>query len=69
MKIKMRIMLLIMCLVLLGSTMTVFAIPLCCDNMHIDTRYEPAHPGTWIIEYCTSCGAIHSKTWVPYEMY
>lgn len=65
-------MLLIMCLVLIGGSMSAFAYrqePMCCDRMNVETRYEPGNPGTWIIKYCTNCGAIHSKKWVREEIY
>ncbi|MBU5440337.1 hypothetical protein KQI42_20280 [Tissierella sp. MSJ-40] len=69
MKKKMRFMLLmVMCLVLLGGTMTAFAYNTCCDNMYVSTRYERGNPGTWIIKYCTNCGTVHSRRWVPEEM-
>lgn len=62
-----------MCLVLLvGGSINAFAYrqePMCCTRMNVVTRYEPARPGTNIIRYCTGCGAIHSRRWVPEEIY
>ncbi|MBU5437292.1 hypothetical protein KQI42_04685 [Tissierella sp. MSJ-40] len=63
-----RILLLLMvCVMLFGSTLTVHAAD-CCHKPNVRTRYERANPGTWIIEYCTTCKAIYSRKWVPQEI-
>ncbi|WMM26802.1 hypothetical protein RBU61_09000 [Tissierella sp. MB52-C2] len=62
------LLLLMVCIMVFGSTLSAYAGPVCCAHMNISTRYEPAHPGTYIINYCTNCEAIHSRKWIPQGM-